>query len=216
MSGNRPHGETRTERNWREVHERLVAASVSEVAENGLDGATIRSITTRANVATGTFYNHFADLEQVLDELAESLLILLANSTDLVAKGEDPAFVLGVAAGRVTGFASSDKDLAITYSCMISAGRVQVPDRSVVQAVLDHQRSIGANPPRELLVANVLAAVVAASLREIGTSKGVPCEVETDYYAHLFASVMCFTPEQIATTQRVARAELETIVAEKS
>ena len=76
LSRNRPHRETRTERNWRETHDRIIRGALTEMAIHGIAGATIRGIANRANVATGTFYNHFADVDALLDEVMVDLVVM--------------------------------------------------------------------------------------------------------------------------------------------
>ena len=58
--------ETRTERRKRETHERLLD-TILELIMDGEQLST-RLIAERADVAVGTFYNHFDDVEGAIDE----------------------------------------------------------------------------------------------------------------------------------------------------
>lgn len=60
----------RAERRRRETHQRLVDALRDELAETGLDATTVQAVTDRADVALGTFYNHFDDKDAAIHALA--------------------------------------------------------------------------------------------------------------------------------------------------
>ena len=49
-----------------ETRERILDATRSLVAENGLDGTTIKAICEQAGVLPGSFYNLFASKEQAI------------------------------------------------------------------------------------------------------------------------------------------------------
>ncbi|HRO59182.1 MAG TPA: TetR/AcrR family transcriptional regulator, partial [Burkholderiaceae bacterium] len=61
----------------------LLEAAVEVVGEQGYGNASVTDITTRANIAQGTFYNYFESkqdiLDQVLPELGEVLLDYLGE-----------------------------------------------------------------------------------------------------------------------------------------
>lgn len=61
--------ETRRERRRRHTREALLGAGVDVIARVGVSGLTISSITEAADVALGSFYNHFEDREHYLREL---------------------------------------------------------------------------------------------------------------------------------------------------
>ena len=63
---------TRVERSDR-IRRRLFSAAAEIVGEVGYAGASISLITQRAGVAQGTFYNHFASRQDLLDRLLPSL-----------------------------------------------------------------------------------------------------------------------------------------------
>lgn len=64
----------------------LLEAAEVEFAEAGYIGATSKSIADRAGVATGTFYQHFDNKDDVLREIADRRNALLqANLTDVLA-----------------------------------------------------------------------------------------------------------------------------------
>src|SRR5512138_2747814 len=57
----------------REEYGRAILAAAEEVfAEDGLHAARMERIASRAGVAVGTLYNHFADKEALLAALARS------------------------------------------------------------------------------------------------------------------------------------------------
>ncbi|MFJ9641569.1 TetR/AcrR family transcriptional regulator [Streptomyces sp. NPDC004244] len=61
----------RRERSRRRVHDNLYRAALELFAEQGYDGTTIDHITERADVARGTFFNHFQKKEDLVTTWAE-------------------------------------------------------------------------------------------------------------------------------------------------
>ncbi len=61
--------ESRTDRRRRKTRAALLDAGIDAIAELGFDKITIASITETADVALGTFYNHFEDRSHFLDHL---------------------------------------------------------------------------------------------------------------------------------------------------
>src|SRR5688572_22981840 len=57
----------------------LLDAAEREFAERGYAQTTAKSITARAGVATGSFYQYFADKDAVLRELAQARFAQLAE-----------------------------------------------------------------------------------------------------------------------------------------
>ncbi len=64
----------RRERKKLEVRRRIRRAAAQLFAEKGYEAATVDEITTLADVAKGTFFNHFPRKDALLLELAEDLL----------------------------------------------------------------------------------------------------------------------------------------------
>ena len=50
--------------------ERITQAVIDEFAENGVDGATVSGIVSRAGIPRGSFYQYFRDLEDAWDVVA--------------------------------------------------------------------------------------------------------------------------------------------------
>ncbi|MDA8248418.1 MAG: TetR/AcrR family transcriptional regulator [Rhodospirillales bacterium] len=63
---------SRSERN-EETRRRLFAAAAKVVGECGYADASVARITSEANVAQGTFYNHFTSRQELLDQLLPTL-----------------------------------------------------------------------------------------------------------------------------------------------
>jgi AcrR family transcriptional regulator len=63
----------------REKRERLKAAGVSLFSEKGYEGTSIDEIAVRADLAVGTFYQHFRSKKQLLLSLMDELLEYLSQ-----------------------------------------------------------------------------------------------------------------------------------------
>ncbi|MEM9132292.1 MAG: TetR/AcrR family transcriptional regulator [Actinomycetota bacterium] len=93
MTGPRPSKRERTRR-------KLLDAGLRVLAERG-EGLTAADVVAEADVSNGTFYNHFADRGDFIEELAlESLRAIGADSAE-ATRGQDPAWRFAVASTRV-------------------------------------------------------------------------------------------------------------------
>jgi len=74
--------ETRTQRRWRGVHHCLADAVYDLIVERGDEAFSVIDIAHRADVAQGTFYNHFHDKDEAIDAtLRRDFEILLTGIT---------------------------------------------------------------------------------------------------------------------------------------
>jgi len=80
-----------------ENREKLMGAARSLFADQGVDATTIQQITDRADLGFGTFYNHFEDKDQLVDEvLAHMVATQGAEINSITESLEDPAEVISV------------------------------------------------------------------------------------------------------------------------
>jgi AcrR family transcriptional regulator len=102
-------GPTRADRRRERTHRRLLAAALELFAEQGVAETRIGQITERADVAAGSFYNHFTDkdeiVEAVLSEMTEKQGALV---DELTAEIEDPAAVVAYAHRHFVRLAMTD------------------------------------------------------------------------------------------------------------
>jgi AcrR family transcriptional regulator len=85
----------------------LIAAGVSVLAEKG-EALTISDVVARAEVSNGTFYNYFADRDELIDALAEHSLISLAAESAIQTTDQDPARRFAFATLRVLSRVAED------------------------------------------------------------------------------------------------------------
>ncbi len=102
---------TRTDRRRERTRGKLTDATRELIAEKGVAGLRIQEITERADVALGSFYNHFDSKEAVVEAvIAESLQGL--TETLAAAPLEDAAELVSLAVRRFVGLAYSDPEFA--------------------------------------------------------------------------------------------------------
>ena len=102
---------TRTDRRRERTRGKLTDATRELIAEKGVSGLRIQEITERADVALGSFYNHFDSKEAVVEAvIAESL----QGITETLAANpvEDAAELVSIAVRRFVGLAYSDPEFA--------------------------------------------------------------------------------------------------------
>lgn len=111
-----PRSEPRPSRGARrkaETRARLLAAARTLLARQGAEATTINEITEEADVGFGSFYNHFASKEEIIESaIAEALEAQAATLDALTAELEDPAEVVAVAHRYLVSQAGSDPNLA--------------------------------------------------------------------------------------------------------
>jgi AcrR family transcriptional regulator len=104
---------TRSDRRRERTRSQLTAATRALIAEKGVAGLRINEITERADVALGSFYNHFASKEEIVEAVvADSLRELadaLATRSD---ENQDAADLVSTAVRRFVRLAYDDPDFA--------------------------------------------------------------------------------------------------------
>lgn len=102
---------TRTDRRRERTRGKLTDATRELIAEKGVAGLRIQEITERADVALGSFYNHFDSKEAVVEAvIAESLESM--TQTLAAEPLEDAAELVAVAVRRFVGQAYTDPEFA--------------------------------------------------------------------------------------------------------
>lgn len=81
-----PPGLTRRDRRRLELFERILAAGEALFEEQGYDDTRVAEICERADVAYGTFFNHFPTKVDLLRALADRSLLRVAERLEEVAK----------------------------------------------------------------------------------------------------------------------------------
>jgi len=91
------------------TREKLVAAAWRVMARKGVDATAIAEITEEADVAFGSFYNHFASKEAIVEAVAALAVERHGAALDrLTAAIEDPAEVMAVSVRRTVRMVESD------------------------------------------------------------------------------------------------------------
>ncbi len=69
----------------------LLTAGMAVLAEAGPEGATVGAIAARAEVAAGTFYNHFPSLQALVEAVTDELASGVEIASDVLARIEGDA-----------------------------------------------------------------------------------------------------------------------------
>ena len=102
---------SRIDRRRERTRKRLLEAARSQIAEKGVSGLRINEITEGADVALGSFYNHFESKEAIVEAIVADSLEELAE-TLATGKLEDPAELVSAAIRQFVGLAYDDPDFA--------------------------------------------------------------------------------------------------------
>ncbi len=136
------------------THAALLDAAIAVVASKGMEAAKISDMTETAGLANGTFYNHFATKEDILQQVAFKIAFEVSRRLDADMEGID------------------DAALRVVTATMRFAGMMlDSPDWAAV--LLDGRQHL-ADPPEEMF------RFLKADL-ELGVRQGV-FDVETDAF----------------------------------
>jgi AcrR family transcriptional regulator len=103
---------TRGARRRAQTRARLLDAARTLFARQGVDATAIAEITEEADVGFGSFYNHFASKEEIVEVVLSESLEAQAKIVDALTESlEDPAEIVAVAHRYFVTQSSSDADL---------------------------------------------------------------------------------------------------------
>lgn len=144
---------------------RLLDAARDVVAAKGVDATTIGEIVERADVGFGSFYNHFATKDAIVDALLAEAVAAHRDAVDASNERFDrPAERLANAVRHTVHMAAVDP-LWGSLVLRIAAGRLDLvePLRSRLQRDIDEGLACGqfAADDREVLVASIGGSVLA-------------------------------------------------------
>ncbi|MGB0920400.1 MAG: TetR/AcrR family transcriptional regulator [Alphaproteobacteria bacterium] len=89
---------TRGAKRAAQTRAKLVRAAMEVMAEKGVDGATINDITDAADVAVGSFYNHFGTRDAIIKAAAQTMIEDMGQALDgLWDHVDDPVEVIATA-----------------------------------------------------------------------------------------------------------------------
>lgn len=122
-----------------QTRRRLLAAGMTVLARRGPDGATVGEIAGEAGVASGTFYNHFPSIMDLVEEITADLGSAVEISSDTLTEIEnDPAARVAIGATQMLSLVDEDPTAAAAFVALLAttpAFRQRV--RSVVARAID-------------------------------------------------------------------------------
>lgn len=87
----------------------LIEAGMASLAEHGPDGVTVAEVTHRAGVASGTFYNHFPSVHDLIDAISADLAQGVGIARDLLERVEhDPAARVAIGTRQLLRLTATD------------------------------------------------------------------------------------------------------------
>jgi AcrR family transcriptional regulator len=91
----------RNQRRRQRTRDTLLAAADRVFRRKGVDDATVNDVTEEADVAYGSFYNHFQSMDDVVSALAEASLQRVADRTGSILKKAERVELLPCIGARV-------------------------------------------------------------------------------------------------------------------
>ncbi|HEX4110783.1 MAG TPA: helix-turn-helix domain-containing protein [Solirubrobacteraceae bacterium] len=104
---------TRSARQRARTRRKLTDAARTLIAEKGVEGLRISEITERADVALGSFYNHFESKDDLVAEVVADTIEAMAEAIEATMAGlEDPAEAVSFAARSYVRLVAENAELA--------------------------------------------------------------------------------------------------------
>ncbi|WP_067687309.1 TetR/AcrR family transcriptional regulator [Nocardia jejuensis] len=126
-----PGGGGRRERNKQRVRDRIYTAALELFSERGYETTTVDDIAQRADVARGTFFNHFRRKEDLIAEWAEQRRTMMTERLELPlsAATTDSASLLQLALGILAQVNEEQRALTETMlGAWVRAGKPLTED----------------------------------------------------------------------------------------
>lgn len=99
----------------------LLAAGMMVLAEKGPEGATVGEIARRAHVSSGTFYNHFLSIEDLVEAVAGELSTGVEIGRDtLNAIEHDPAMRVLLGSAQLLDLVDDDPPSAAAFVALLA------------------------------------------------------------------------------------------------
>ena len=194
-------GPSRIDRRRERTRKRLLEAARSQIAEKGVSGLRINEITEGADVALGSFYNHFESKEAIVETIVAESLEELAETLATEAL-EDPAELVSAAIRQFVGLAFEDPDFArlvvhLDHADALFARAVHPAARRAVDVGI----ASGRFSVNDVEVA--VTAILGGSLHLMrGIVDGRSSPGAQDAWAELALRLIGLTPEQAAEVAR--------------
>jgi AcrR family transcriptional regulator len=107
-----PNGISRTARRQAQTRADLINAAREIIAESGVEALRVSDVTKRADVAFGTFYNHFKTKDDIVEAVVAETIVGLAQSVEESREFGDPAEALVASTRAIVRIAYDDPSLA--------------------------------------------------------------------------------------------------------
>ncbi len=101
IKGEAPIIANRNQRRRQRTRETILAAADLVFRHKGIDGTTVNDITEQADVAYGSFYNHFKSIDEVVAALVAASLQRVADCTGSILKRAERVELLPCVGARV-------------------------------------------------------------------------------------------------------------------
>lgn len=157
MPGEAP---TRTDRRRARTRQSLIESARELIVTNGVEGLRIGEITERADVALGSFYNHFDSKEELVEAIVAETVVAIADSlTPLIESLDDPAEAVSVSNRLFVRLAIDDPALA---RLMVNLDRADARFETMVMPQAHAALERGIEAGRFRLADPSVALIVAA------------------------------------------------------
>jgi AcrR family transcriptional regulator len=203
---------TRTDLRRERTRRKLIDTGRALIAERGVAGLRIQEITGRADVALGSFYNHFQTKDDLVEAVvSESLSVLASTAVPDPEVDIDPAEIVAGAVIRFMRLADTDPEFArllvhLNHADVLFSAAVYPYARDALERGIESGRFFV--PDIEVTLAAVMGGAFAL-IREI-LEGHQESSVDRAFAIHVLLSVGVSIEDATAAWERAAATILAT------
>jgi len=171
----------------------LIAAGMVVIADKGPEGATVGAISRRAHVSSGTFYNHFLSIEDLVDAIAGELGTAVEIGRDTLTVIEnDPAMRILIGSAQLLRLVDDDEESASAFVALLATVPVfRDRVRLLVSSAVSDGITTGRFPENNVMALTdaVLGSVVQWIRTGLG-QRGTAMRTDRDAHFRIMLSIV--------------------------
>lgn len=206
-------GPTRTERRRLETRQQLLDAVVELLLEERDPRLSSTAIAERADVAVGTFYNHFLSVQEAIDEAFDPLTLLVQERAEDIMSSDDICTGLGNALASLLHRLHIESD--VWRAARIAGWEVRpIGDYVVVRALIAAGVGIGDASEGEIAATGTLFTRLLTSLVDQFGQEPVNPHLP-EQAARIIASTVLGEPDAVERTVHATADRFAALLAEQ-
>lgn len=196
----------------KEVRKKIIKAARQLFLEQGFDNTTIRQITQKAEISTGTLYHFYKDKEDIFFHIAdETFLKVIAKSLELVPDEDIYLRLVCEMAIHIQSFLSNRNTAelyVIAYGSYKISEEVMLKQHPRMKAFIDHKGSSLGEKDMPLISLTIKGLLHALALKAMNGEYLAPAEIIPQSSRLILSLLAVPTTEIDATISQLERLDI--------